>query len=74
MGHAPFVQCSVRFSGPTTHPQAPYVICLWSLSGAINTIIQKQYNAEENNYNTKTPAYVIVAMDLKKINAITHFN
>ena len=32
MGHAPFVQCSVRFSGPTTHPQAPYVICLWSLT------------------------------------------
>ena len=31
MGHAPFVQCSVRFSGPTTHPQAPYVIYLWSL-------------------------------------------
>ena len=31
MGHAPFVQCSVRFSGPTTHPQSPYVICLWSL-------------------------------------------
>ena len=32
MGHAPYVQCSVRFSGPTTHPQAPYVICLWSLT------------------------------------------
>ena len=30
MGHAPYVQCSVRFSGPTTHPQAPYVIRLWS--------------------------------------------
>ena len=30
MGHAPFVQCSVRFSEPTTHPQSPYVICLWS--------------------------------------------